>query len=569
MKSQIMELIVKNSFNGILTLDTKKNLIWSNNAADALLKKDLQQFVGKPLKEIIENEALLKEIETCNEMHKYYHIDKLKFFFNWFPLKKDLGKIVGTVIIFQELSYFDIIAEELSAYKALYDQLRSIIDSSYDGIYVTDGNAKTLWVNKAYERITGIKTEEVMGRSMDDLVKKGFFSQSITLQVLKTKKSCTLRQTLKTGKEILVTGCPVFNEEGEVILVVNNNRDITELVNLWEQVNEAKSMHNLSDHDMSLKNSTIIVKDPVMVQFMNKALKIALTDSSVLLLGETGVGKTMLAKYIHQMSNRSSGRFVPVSCSAIPETLFESELFGYRKGAFTGASGKGKKGLIELAEGGTLFLDEIGELPLTMQAKLLNVLQDHHIIPLGSSKPLKVNIRVITATNRNLEQMVVNGHFREDLYYRINIIPLNVPPLRQRPKDIKKLATTFLAEFNTCHKRNHFFSNDYLDYLCAQNWPGNVRQLRNEIEKAVLLSCTERIEPAMFLNKENKTVNSMDVNLPCSIMPLQTAVAQLEKSLIEQALMQCNSKKHTAIVLGIDPVTLWRKIKRYGIEETA
>jgi PAS domain S-box-containing protein len=309
------------------------------------------------------------------------------------PIKFN-GKIAGVLSIFQDSFEYEKIITELEGYKRINKELDAIIDSSYDGLYVTDGKANTLRVNKAYERISGLKSKDLVDHNMHELVEKGFFNQSVTLEVLKTRKSVTIMQDILGGKKVMVTGNPIFNENGtEIILVLTNVRDITELDSLRKQLEDSRQISERYLSELkelrlhTLKNHTFVVKSEKMENIVHTAVKLSEVDTSILITGETGVGKGLLAKIIHNNSHRSERPFLKINCGAIPETLLESELFGYNRGAFTGARTDGKPGLFEVADGGTIFLDEISEMPLHLQVKLLDVLEDRQVTRLGSTKP--------------------------------------------------------------------------------------------------------------------------------------------------------------------------------------
>lgn len=309
------------------------------------------------------------------------------------------------------------------------ERLNAIIEHSFDGIFITDAKANVVRVNHAYEMITGLKKEEVLGKNMAKLVQDKLISESGSLQVIETKRPVTLQQRFRSGKEALVTSSPIFDKDGKFIMVVTNVRDLTEIYNLKAVVQEkTEAMNRLALELEHLQTATempeIIAKDETTLAAMLLANRVAVMDTTVILLGETGVGKEVIARYIFQHSHRAKNSFITVNCGAIPENLIESELFGYESGAFTGANKNGKVGLFELANNGTLFLDEIGELPKDMQVKLLRALQEQEIMRVGGTKPVKINVRIIAATNRNLEEMVKDGTFREDLYYRLTVFPI-------------------------------------------------------------------------------------------------------------------------------------------------
>lgn len=463
------------------------------------------------------------------------------------------------------------------------ERLSAIIEHSFDGIFITDKNANVLRINHAYEDITGLKSEEVLGKNMADLVKGKLISQSGSLIVARTKKPVTLQQRFKSGKEALVTSSPIFDKNGTLIMIVTNVRDLTEIYNLKEIVQEkTDAMERLRLELAHIQNpeseQEVIAKDETTLAAILLANRVAPMDTTVILLGETGVGKEVMARYIYQHSHRIKNSFIKVNCGAIPESLIESELFGYESGAFTGANRSGKIGLFELANKGTLFLDEIGELPKDMQVKLLRALQEQEIMRIGGTKPIKINVRVIAATNRNLEEMVKKSEFREDLYYRLTVFPISIPPLRLRKKDITPLALSFLTKLNQKYSFKKYFSDISIQLLNEYNWPGNIRELKNIVERAIIISSSDEIcpEDLHLLHQSQPIIISSPahpdtrqqkdeaaIQLP---VDLQDTLAHMEYQYLTAAYQQCGNVRDAAHALGITPSTFVRKRKKY--EET-
>ncbi|MEA5004404.1 MAG: sigma 54-interacting transcriptional regulator [Christensenella sp.] len=447
--------------------------------------------------------------------------------------------------------------------------LEVVIEASYDGIYITDGNANTLMVNTSYEIISGLKREQVVGKNMRDLVAHDIINQSGTLEAIRTRQSITLEQEFQTGKRAVITSTPTLDDTGEVVMVMTNVRDITELHELRMQLRENEA--NVSELEAMrrelLGDSELIVRDNSMVAMMKMVDRVCKLDTTVLLTGETGVGKDRIASYIYKESNRAKERFIKVNCGAIPATLIESELFGYERGAFTGANKEGKMGLFEVADNGTIFLDEIGELPLEMQVKLLRVLQEGEIERIGSNKPTKVDVRVIAATNRNLEEMLKEKTFRADLFYRLNVFPVTIPPLRERPGDILSLAQRFLEELNHKYGMKKRLTPAAEDVLLQYRWPGNVRELKNVVERAMIMSSTDEVMVGnLFLH-----VASAEAQLLSSGegIDLKSAVERMELDYINHAYQRWGNVRDAAKSLGMDAATFVRKRKKYQEKHTA
>ncbi|MCL6638285.1 MAG: sigma 54-interacting transcriptional regulator [Firmicutes bacterium] len=468
----------------------------------------------------------------------------------------------------------DTLAEENAHLKKLNKELEDIMESFYDGIGIIDGNGTLLRVNTSYERITGLsKKDNGVGRNVRDLQASGSVSRAVALMVLEQKRPVTIVQRIKTGKEVLITGSPVFDKKGNVCRVVCNIRDINEL-NILKELDEH---HGRSREAQELKelrarhlhHDDLIYRSREMRQIFELALKLAKIDSTVLITGESGVGKEILAKIIHKASPRAQKPFLQINCGAIPENLLESELFGYEGGAFTGARSKGKMGYFELSNGGTLLLDEIGELPLNLQVKLLRAIQEREIFRIGGATPYKFDVRIIAATNKVLEEMVRDGLFRADLYYRLNVFPINVPPLRKRADDIIPLAIHFLEKFIAKYKTNKRFEPEVLLAFERYSWPGNVREMENLIERLVIITDDEIIGPQHLpfnSNSSNNNNETRGLNVEVvSPIPLRDASEILEKQLIAKALQLSGSTRKAARILGVSHPTVIRKAQKYNL----
>lgn len=467
------------------------------------------------------------------------------------------------------------------------ERLNAIIEHSFDGIFITDAKANVIRINHAYEVITGLKKEEVLGKNMADLVRNKLISESGSLQVIKTKQPVTLQQCFRSGKEALVTSSPIFDADGNFIMIVTNVRDLTEIYNLKAVVQEkTAAMDRLAmelEHlqTTSEDNQEIIAKDETTLAAMLLANRVASMDTTVILLGETGVGKEVMARYIFQHSHRAKNSFIKVNCGAIPENLIESELFGYEGGAFTGANKNGKIGLFELANKGTLFLDEIGELPKDMQVKLLRVLQEQEILRVGGTKPVKIDVRIIAATNRNLEEMVSDGTFREDLYYRLTVFPISIPPLRMRKKDIIPLALSFLEKLNQKYQLKKYFTDLSMQLLHEYDWPGNIRELKNIVERAIIISPSDSIKPEdLHIHSASKPIviikeSDFSDNTKNSLPPfpefpinLKNTLEKIEYTYMVQAYKFFGNVRDAAKNLGLTPSTFVRKRKQYQQKNT-
>lgn len=376
---------------------------------------------------------------------------------------------------------------------------------------------------------------------------------------------------MRHGNEIYITGTPAMCE-GKITNVTVNIRDVTELQRLQEQVSRLTALY-LSTPEGNrvarLVGENMVVESPAMKRILDLTVRVAQVDSVVLIHGESGTGKEVLARLIHSLSARSKGPFISINCGAIPENLLESELFGYERGSFTGAWRDGKQGLFELADGGVMFLDEIGEVPLNLQVKLLKVLQDMEVFRLGGVKPVKFDVRVIAATNRNLQELVKNRKFREDLFYRLYVVPIEVPPLRERREDIFPLAWHFLKQYNQKYRQSKTFSSELIEMLESYGWPGNVRELQNIVERLVVTSDSEVLKPEHLPHSIYQRGDAEDISLDRSrvsgVVSLYHAKEQVERTMLAQAIKIKRTTREIASLLGIDHSTVVRKLQKYGL----
>ena len=447
----------------------------------------------------------------------------------------------------------------------------SVIESSYDGIYITDGEANTIIVNNSYEQITGLKRSDLLGRNMRKLVEAGVVNASGTLLAIERGEPVTLEQKFNTGRWATITSVPHFDETGCVTMVVTNVRDVTEIHNLRRRLTrqEERNQQYLSEIEVIRRqiigNDDLVAVDENMLRSILLVQKVVSTDAIVLILGETGVGKEVVATYIHQNSNRANNNLIKVNCGAIPQHLVESELFGYEKGAFTGANREGKAGLFEAADKGTIFLDEVGDLPLDMQVKLLRVVQDKEIQRVGAVKPRKIDVRIVAATNRNLERMVEERTFRADLYYRLSVFPITIPPLRERLMDILPLAEVILKEFNRKYGACKEFTPASQLLMQSYDWPGNVRELRNVIERAAILAAGTAISPFDLAIPHTDMLKNGLNTLPDNPVDLKKILENIESDYIHQAYNKHKNIRRAAKSLSMDAATYVRKRKKYEV----
>lgn len=442
--------------------------------------------------------------------------------------------------------------------------LQRVIDALSDGVYITDGNGITLTMNKGYERMTGLPKRRLIGMHMSEVVKAGFISRSVSLEVLKELRAVTIIQTIGNDHKIFVSGTPMFDEQGRIEYVVTTARDITELLQAKRAEEQLEQLLKLREHyGTSIANEEI--QETFIVSRNTKACydlakKVAATSAKMLIQGETGTGKSLLANTIHQYSKVCDGPFIELNCAAMPEALLEAELFGYMPGAFTGASIKGKIGLLEAANNGTLFLDEIGDLPLSLQAKLLKVIAENRFIPVGGTEFKITNFRLISATHYDLKKQVEAKLFREDLLYRLNVVPIHLPPLRERDDEIQPLLEHYLQYFNSKYELDCHWHEDVVTQLSCYDWPGNIRELINLTERLVVT-----VDQSLITLAQLPTEFSLRKSLKNNGHSLKEQVERLERKLIHEAIEEYGNTRSAANALGIDQSTLVKKQKRWRI----
>ena len=555
--------------NGIIVVDQHGMIVIANRVVAGIVGFASNKLVGRLITDVIPNSLLPKVLETGQALYGQKVVyNNTTLVANCSPLL-EAGVIHSAVCVFQDLSTIEHLSSELSSLKQLFIEYEAIINSSYDGIFITDGNGIVLRLNNAYERITGIQANEVVGKTMRQLVSDGVYDHSATLEVIEKSQAITIAQTIKrTNKQILVTGNPVFDEEGNLSRVVTNVRDITELNSLQRQLQKTKEQTLKYKAELShlrslqIQDTGIIFASELMARTIQLAMKVANVDTTVLITGESGTGKELFAKLIHEQGKGLSKSYIKINCAAIPEQLLESELFGYEGGAFTGAKKEGKPGLFELAHNGTLFLDEIGEMPLLLQAKLLRAIQEKEIVRVGSTVPIKTNIKIVAATNRDLCEMVKNGTFREDLYYRLMVVPIQVPSLRERKEDIPLLVKYIVDKLNHRFAFRHTISPHLIERLSEYSWPGNVRELENIIERMMITSSEDELTSDLLpemIRHQGK--------LPKRGSKLKEAVAQTEIYLLQETYNEYKSWQKVADILGVDRTTIFRKACKYGLSK--
>lgn len=450
------------------------------------------------------------------------------------------------------------------------EDLAPILDSIGDGVFIDDAEGYALWINKACEDLYRITRAETIGKHCTELEEAGVFSPSVAKQVLEQRKQVSLLHQNRDGKRLLTTGIPLFRGNGELSRIITTSHDITELLELQSRLeNMQAAFQGLKSGEGYNGDGTedeVIANSPGMYSVVQMAKRLAPVDTTILITGESGSGKGVIARLLHDAGNRREFPFVQINCGAIPDNLLESELFGYESGAFTGSRRQGKTGLFEAANHGTVFLDEISELPLNLQVKILQVIQEKQVQRVGGIESIPVDVRIISATNRDLAAMVRQGRFREDLFYRLNVVPIQIPPLRERPEDIVPMIRSFLHKNNRKFKESKTMDAAAMSTLLKYDWPGNVRELENIIERLVITTRGRAIRPEnlpSYIFESTRQPGEFNIG---SVSDLKAALDEAEKQILLGTMRKHRTTREMAKVLGISQPTVVRKLAKHGID---
>lgn len=577
---EIIEAVVANTPNGILICNENHEVIYINRSAAQLLSLTLPLPEHVPIRSLIDTFPIPCPPEDANHLFSLAKEDiQLHYRIITAPDRRFCD---GYAVLL--LDSMDTLSakERLETAWRITSELSEVLEGSFDGILVTDADGNVVYVNSSYERVTAISREKLIGKNMRDLINPVWMDNAVTFLVCKEGKAVSKQHMTQDGRDIIVTGKPVYDNDGNIKLVVINARDTTEIYQMREELLNAKN-RELQHYESILqtadmKDENLIAVSPSIKKVFSLASRVGPFDTTVLILGESGTGKEEVARLIHKSSLRREQPLITINCGAIPENLLESELFGYEKGAFTGASAAGKVGLLEAADKGTVFLDEIGEIPLSFQVKLLRVLETRQITRVGGITPRTVDIRFIAATNQNLPQMVKEGTFREDFLYRLNVISITVPPLRERKEDILPLSLFFLNQFNRKYSQKKTMTPDVIRRFEEHEWQGNVRELRNIIESMVVLSPSDSFQisdipwiasqcraPMLEVASLSTSLDGLEVIADEYSNDLNMAVQMLERRLLLNAKAKCVTTRQMAKFLKIDQSTVVRKLQRYGL----
>ncbi|MBE6009002.1 MAG: PAS domain S-box protein [Lachnospiraceae bacterium] len=556
---------------GCVLFSKNLDIIYADDSIYSIFDISDNEKIKNIVKEIFvnhtENETGLKKLELFPARELFYSLR---------PITMGNRKLYHLIV--SDYTGFNAINENMASLLDENHYYNHILNNLPDGVYIADEKGVTLYVNDSFLELSGLKRETLINENLRTMVSEGRVPTSNCLEVIKSKKPVSSIIKYYSGKDCLVSGTPVFDSKGKLKRVVSIIRDVSELQKLRSDLEKTASLSSIYErklNEMSINaTDTINTKNKQMEEIYSLASSISNVDSTILLTGESGVGKDFFANYIHKISSRKNAPFLKINCSAIPEHLLESELFGYEPGAFTGASQKGKPGLFEVANNGTLFLDEIGEMPYPLQAKLLAVLQDKKMYRIGGSKAINIDARIIAATNVDLEQLIAEKKFRLDLYYRLNVINFEVPPLRERKEDIVFFSNTFLNEFNNKYGKCRYFSPELYNAFLNYGWPGNIREMKNIIERLVIIAKENLISDQLFYDQimpSKKTVSTIqkdesDVYTTRVTSPvLKKNLEDYEIYLLRSAIVKHKTLSDAANALGIDLSTLVRKKKKYGL----
>ncbi|MGM8365083.1 sigma 54-interacting transcriptional regulator [Virgibacillus sp. W0181] len=569
------DLILNNIRDGMIVTNEQGIITFINKRAEEITGFIESGAIGKDITEVIYNSRLPQVLKSrrkeVNQMLQLKN-DK-KVIATRVPIINGNDHLLGAFAIFKDITEVVNLAEENTDLKEIKMMLEAIIYSSDEAISVVDENGKGIMINPAYTRITGLLEKDVIGKPATADISEG---ESMHLKVLQTRRPVR-GVKLKVGpkkKEVLVNVAPVI-VNGKIKGSVGVIHDVSEIQSLTKELERARQIIRNLEARYTLDD--IIGTSPEINLAIEQAKVGAKTPAIVLLRGESGTGKELFAHAIHNESNRKHHKFIRVNCAAIAESILESELFGYEEGAFTGAKTGGKKGLFEEANNGSIFLDEIGELSLSMQSKLLRVLQENEILRVGGTVPITLDVRIIAATNVNLEKAIMNGTFREDLYYRINRLPVTIPSLRERISDLAQLTEHIIEKINRDYGRNiQSISHAALLHLQNYHWPGNIRELENVIGRAMIyMDMNEEIIEEHHLPKLNDNVKTdQSKRIPdaesVADLSLQEAIDFYEKEFIYEVYKKNNfNKTQTAKQLNVSIRNLYYKFNKHNIEKNS
>jgi len=552
--SNRLDAIFNSAHNGILSINVEGCITAINPAAEKMSLSSKEQAIGKFLNDIVSPTGLLNVIRTGQGHSEKYTVGNRKYLAHRTPIY-DGKKLVGAVGVFQEISEVEIISNELNSVKQLVNEMNTIINNSSDGICIVDSKGNIIQKN---ERFNNLYYDQ-----LDEVEKRESF-QKIIKEVVEKKKNYNTMIKNIDNNSIIITANLVTNEKSEVERVIFNVKDITEIGALRQEIETTQFILNNIQEGRNV--SEFVVNSDSMKNLLTKVEQIAQTDVTVLLSGEIDVGKEEIAKLIVETGLRKNKPIIMVNCAEIPEQLLDSKLFGYIDGELRAMSKEGSAGYFEHADGGTLYLNQIEALPLPIQDKFLQLIESQTVTRVGSTKSKEIDVRIITATNENLEKLVSEGRFREDLFYKISVLPIIVPSLSERREDIPELIQIYFDKFSTKYKKNLEMDDDVIKRLTSYDWPENIRELENIIERLFVSTVNGVITLKQLediIGKKNRlAIAPLKPIIVNKIMPLKEAVEELERELISKVRETEDSYRKIAKVLEVNPSTIVRKLKK-------
>lgn len=562
-----LEAVFNGVYNGIISVNRDKEIQTINHSALKLFDlKNYNDAVGKNVEHVIKNDLISSVVDNeLDIFNKRIILNEKSLMVTCSVIKDYRGETSGAVAIFQDSTQLEQVYGQLFKTKELKNELGAIIESSFDGILVADMNGEIRVINTSLGKLLGISNEDLyIGENVQSLSK--YLDMSFFEDLKKNKETITVYSKIDKGTELLVTANPIKGDKDIIEGMVANVRDISNLRMLESKIMTLNELYTQKVKKDELYKKYVF-NSPLSKKMLETALQVALVDSSVLITGESGVGKEIVSNIIYENSSRKDYPFVKINCGALPPNLMESELFGYEAGSFTGANKHGKIGLWEIANKGTLLLDEIGDLPLELQVKVLRALQEREIMRVGSIKPVKIDVRIIASTNKDLKQMINEGLFRADLYYRLNVVPIEVPSLKDRKMEIPALAKLFVEKYNEKYGLKKKLGNNAIDEMFQHNWPGNIRELENVIERSMVTSNLDIIDEIKIeyelenYSKQTETHLSNFEN-----QGYKECVSRFEKELLVLALSKYKTTRATAKVIGLDQSTIVKKAAKFNID---
>lgn len=573
-KTFIQETIFNSTNDGMIGIDVNGRIFLFNKTAEKVTGMKGKEVLGQFIQDVMPTSQLMKVLSTrmieVNQqllLHNGVSIVTTRI-----PIMDDKGKLYGALSIFKDITEVEQLAEEITNLKEIQTMLKATIQSSEEAISVVDEEGRGLLINRAYTRMTGLTEEDVIGKPAEIDISEG---ESMHMQVLKTRRPVR-GVRMKVGpnkKDVIVNVAPII-VDGKLKGSVGVIHDVSEIQTLTNELNRARQIIRTLEAKYSFDD--IIGGSEEMKVAIEQAKLGAKTPATILLRGESGTGKELFAHAIHNASDRKFNKFIRVNCAAISESLLESELFGYEEGAFSGARRGGKRGYFEEANNGSIFLDEIGELSAHMQAKLLRVLQEKEIVRVGGTKPIPINVRIIAATNVNLEKAMADGDFREDLYYRLNRYPISIPPLRLRKEDIPAICNYLIGKINQDYGRNvEGISEEAMDVFLRYQWPGNVRELENILGRSIIFMhhhetiIKKEHLPQLEGAHEKNNVKKINDFVNTNTARLSDLIDQFEADVIKRALEENDyNRTKTAQMLGISIRNLYYKMEKYNLAKS-